>query len=158
APDTPGFLVVTQGTAVTADAAASPLARLGDGEATYVAPDLGTTVAAADGAEAAFQRISIVAAGGIGDPFSPGAGFFDVDLLRDVLETGEALPLPGRAATSLIIVTEGTVLLASESAGTTEETAGSATAVAGAFTVVNAGTSSAVVLVAVIGTLIGTST
>lgn len=155
AADTPVFLVVTRGAAVTADAETSPLARLGIGEAAYVAAALGTTVAAVDGADAALERISIVTDGGIGDPFSPGAGFFDVDLLRGVLEPGEALPLAGGAPTALIMVTEGTVLLAGGSAGTTEETAGAARAVAGAVTLVNAGTSRAVVLVAVIGPPIG---
>jgi uncharacterized surface protein with fasciclin (FAS1) repeats len=123
-----------------------PQWRLAPGEALFddVALDA-RTVAAADAA-----AILISPATGAGpNPFTPGEGLRDVDLVRDVLGMNEALLLQSDVSV-LILVTQGAV-----SVGDTNIPAGSAVAMSGDITLINRAAEPAVVLAVVVGPLAG---
>jgi Bacterial TSP3 repeat len=164
APPTPAvagsdtFFAVTAGALVAADAA-TPIARIAAGEALFVRNDATTTVMPADGAAANFLRISLdTGGGGTGDPFTPGSGVRDVDLVRDVLDPGGTLAIPDSdAAPALVVVVTGSVTVAGDPAGSADVAAAAPDTFDGNLTLVNGGTEPAVVLVAVVGTLVQTT-
>jgi hypothetical protein len=150
------FFAVTAGAVVAADAT-TPIARVAAGEAVFVANDATTTLSAADGAAANFDRIALTIGGqgGTGDPFTPGPGVRDVDLVRDVLEAGGTLTIAdSEAAPALVVVASGGVTVAGDPAGSADVTPGAPDTFDGALTISNGGTDPAVVLVAVVGTLV----
>lgn len=83
------------------------------------------------------------------NPFTPGEGVRDVDLVRDVMSTNEAL-LVETDVSALVMVTAGAV----NASGTTI-TAGSPVALSGSITLINTGPETATVVVAVIGPVLG---
>ena len=123
-----------------------PAWRLAPGEAGFDDVSLDArSVAAVDGA-----LILISPATGSGtNPFTPGEGLRDVDLVRDVLNTNEALLLESDVSV-LVIVTEGAV-----TAGDTTIAAGSAVGLSGDITLINREPEPAVVVAAVIGPVVG---
>ncbi len=154
------FVAVTDGALVAADAA-TPIALLAAGEAMFVPGDAPTMVLPADGAAASFSRIALTEGGpaGAGDPFSPGPGVRDVNLVRDVLDPGGTLAIAeSETAPALVVVVSGGVTVAGDPAGSADVTAGVSDTFAGNLTIVNGGTEPAVVLVAVIGSLVQPAT
>ena len=150
------FVAVTDGALVAADAA-TPIALLAAGEAMFVPGDATTVVVPADGAAASFSRIALTEGGaaGAGDPFTPGPGVRDVNLVRDVLDPGGTLAIAeSETAPALVVVVSGGVTVAGDPAGSADVTAGVSDTFAGNLTIVNGGTEPAVVLVAVIGSLV----
>lgn len=123
-----------------------PAWRLAPGEAAFDDVPLNAqSVATVDNA-----LILISPATGSGtNPFTPGQGVRDVDLVRDVLNTNEALLLESEVSV-LVIVTEGAV-----TTGDTTIAAGSAVALSGDITMINREPEPAVVVAAVIGPLVG---
>ena len=86
------------------------------------------------------------------NPFTPGEGVRDVDLVRDVLSTNEALLL-ATDVSAFVTVTVGTV-----DAGGTPIAGGSSVALSGDITLINRGPEVAIVLAAVFGPLVGGET
>jgi len=142
----PTFLVTTQGSIVTADATATPMALLGAGEGVFVAADATTTIAANAGADAVFQRITLVPSGGVGPQFSLSAGFHDVEIRRALLAPGEQREVPVGEVPTLLVVLSGTI----STTGTAEAGQGAAV-FTGDFGVANDGATAAVVLIATVG-------
>ena len=123
-----------------------PAWRLAPGEAVFDDVPLDArSVATVDGA---LILISPVPGSGT-NPFTPGEGLRDVDLVRDVLNTNEALVLRSDVSV-LVIVTEGAV-----TAGDTTIAAGSPVALSGDITLINRAPEPAVVVAAVIGPVAG---
>ena len=123
-----------------------PAWRLAPGEAVFDDVPLDArSVATVDGA---LILISPVPGSGT-NPFTPGEGLRDVDLIRDVLSTNEALVLRSDVSV-LVIVTEGAV-----TTGGTTIAAGSPVALSGDITLINLAPEPAVVVAAVIGPLAG---
>jgi len=154
------FVVMLEGAAIAADGEGAPIVRLGVGEATFVRDVGPTTLAPADGAGLSLNRISLgePAEGGVGEPFTAGAGVRDVDLLRDVLEPGQTLAIADSpAAPALLLVTEGTVTVAGGPGGSADLAAGASGTFDGALTVVNGGTTPAALLAGVVGALVQTT-
>ena len=151
------FFAVTAGALVAADGE-TPIARVGAGEATFVRKDATTTVMPADGAAANRLGLGTGGAGGAGDPFAPGPGVRDVDLVRDVLDPGGTLAIAdSEAAPKLVVVVTGSVTVAGDPAGSADVTAATPDTFDGNLTLVNGGSEPAVVLVAVVGTLVQTT-
>jgi Bacterial TSP3 repeat len=153
------FFAVTDGALVAADGE-TPIARVAAGEAIFVRKDATTTVMPADGAAANFLRIGLGTGGdgGTGDPFAPGPGVRDVDLVRDVLDPGGTLAIAdNEAAPALVVVVAGNVTVAGDPAGSADVTAATPDTFDGNLTLVNGGSEPAVVLVAVVGTLVQTT-
>ena len=102
-----------------------------------------------------FRRIALVSGGegGTGDPFTPGPGVRDVDLVRDVLDPGGTLAIADSdAAPALVVAVTGSLTVAGDPAGSADVTAAAPDTFDGNLTLVNGGTEPAVVLVAVVGT------
>jgi hypothetical protein len=140
------FLVAGgEGSAVVGGPADEPSAwRLASGEATYAGAG-GDIVARATGSGATtLTAVSAVSGPGT-DPFNPGAGTFDVDLVRDVLTTNEALLLASDVAV-FVVVTDGEVTAADATIA-----AGTGVTLFGDVTLINRGTDAAVVFAAVVG-------
>ena len=154
------FVLVLQGAAIAADVEEAPLVRLGAGEATFVGTAGSTTLAPADGGGLSLNRISLNAPGegGTGDPFTPGPGVRDIDLLRDVLQPGETLAIAdSTAGPALVVVTDGSVTVAGAPSGSADLAAGASGAFDGALTVVNGGTVPAALVVGIVGALVQTT-
>ena len=121
-----------------------PSWRLGGGEATFHRD--GGTLDAVAVSPTGGSVILIKPAPGAGpDSFTPGEGPRDVDLVRDVLGTNEALLLRSTIA-AFVLVTAGAV----DAAGP-PIVVGSPVALSGDVTLINIGTEPAAVLIAVIG-------
>ena len=119
--------------------------RLAEGEAAF-RPAQSVTNAVPLGTEAAtFMALSLVTTENGTQQLVPGAGTHDVDLMRDALAPGEALSLSADIP-ALVLVTAGSV---TGPDGAFEP--GEWRTFAGDFTLTNAGTDVAVVLVAMIG-------
>src|SRR5262245_7439402 len=92
--------------------------RLGSGEAVMLPPSSEALLSTADGS-AAYWTLSIAnvaetgGVGATGGSYTLAAGRRDVDLVRDVLATGEAMQLPDRDVATLLVVTDGTAVAAS---------------------------------------------
>ena len=150
------FFAVTAGALLAAEAG-TPTALIAAGEAMFVRNDATTTVMPTDGAAANFRRIALNSGGegGTGAPFSPGPGIRDVDLVRDVLDPGGTLAIPDSdAAPALVIAVDGSLTVAGDPAGSADVTAAAPGTFDGNLTIVNGGTDTAVVLVAVIGAVV----
>jgi hypothetical protein len=151
------FIAVTDGALVAADGTI-PIALLAAGEALFVGGDATTTVSPAQGTTASFSRLALTpaGAGGVGDPITPGPGVRDVDLVRDVVDPGGTLEIAeGDAGPSLVVVVSGGVTVTvTGAAGSADVTTAAPATFAGNLTIVNGGSEPAVVLVAVVGSLV----
>ena len=125
-------------------------ARLAVGEAIVALPDVGFDVVAASPEGGTIIGVAIAPGAGDGT-FTPGAGTRDVDLVRDVLSTNEAL-IVNAEVSAFVVVTAGAV----DAAGTTIAD-GSGVAMTGNITLINTSPEAATVLVAVVGPSIGTA-
>lgn len=155
APETPSFVAVASGAAIPTSAEGVALARIGAGEATFVSP--GVSLVAADGAPAELLRLAI--APGDGDSPSatlgPPPGLYDIDIVRDVLAPGESLSLADSpAAPALVVAAAGAVTVAGAPSGSVDLAAGQSATLDGSLTLVNAGTTPAVVLAGIVGPLV----
>ena len=130
--------------------------RLGAGEAAMF-PALSGAVLSTAGDAAAYWTLSIAdvaqtgGAGATGGTFSLDAALRDVDLLRDVLATGETLTIPDRDAPTLLLVTGGTVGATSDSGDSIDLADGDAATLDGELTITNDGSEDATVVAGVIG-------
>ena len=123
-------------------------ARLAVGEAIVALPDADFDVVAASPEGGTIIGVAIAPGAGDGT-FTPGAGTRDVDLVRDVLSTNEALIVDAEVS-AFVVVTAGVV----DAAGTTIAD-GSGVAMTGNITLINTSPEAATVLVAVVGPSIG---
>ena len=123
---------------------AAPSWRLRTGEA-ILQRDGGTLDALAVGPSGGSLMLIKAVPGAGPDTFTPGEGPRDVDLVRDVLGTNEALVLQSTVA-AFLLVTSGAVDVAGSVIA-----AGSPVALSGDFTLTNPGSEPATVVVAVIG-------
>jgi hypothetical protein len=123
-----------------------PAWRLAPGEAAF--DDVPLDARSVATVDSALILISPIPGSGP-NPFTPGEGLRDVDLVRDVLNTNEALVLVSDVSV-LVIVTEGAV-----TTGGTTIAAGSPVALSGELTLINLAPEPAVVVAAVIGPVVG---
>ena len=147
----PATFVVADGPAAavaTPSGGGSGGARLAVGEAVVALPGVGFDVVAASPEGGTIIGVAIEPGAGDGT-FTPGAGIRDVDLVRDVLGTNEAL-IVNAEVSAFVVVTAGAV----DSAGTTIAD-GAAVAMVGNITLINTSPEAATVLVAVVGPSIG---
>jgi hypothetical protein len=122
---------------------------LADGEATF--PPAGSAVSVAPTPGAVVHEIAIDVGDGA-DAFDPGDGLRDLDLVRDVLASGESVMIRSDIS-ALILVTAGVATAADGS----EIPAGATRVIVGETTLTNAGDAPAVVLAAILGPLIDDS-
>ena len=144
----PAFLLSDGPAAVVVADPTGPLARLAPGEAMFRSGGAPTDLSTAPASTGQISEIAVVAGSGP-DEFTPGAGIRDVDLVRDVVATNEALILNAEVS-AFVVVSQGAVV-----AGATTITAGSAVALTGSITLINTAAEPAIVAVAVIGPIAG---
>jgi hypothetical protein len=123
---------------------------LADGEATF--PPAGAAVSIVPTPGALVHEIAIDEGDGA-NAFDPGSGLRDLDLVRDVLASGEAITIRSDIS-ALILVTAGTATAADGS----EISTGATRAIVGETTLTNSGGAPVVVLAAIIGTTVDTAT
>src|SRR6187200_16382 len=108
----PTAVTFVLGDAGVVDVAGGAPTRLGPGEAMMLPAFSEALLSTAEGS-ATYWTLSIAnvadtgGAGATGGSFTLDAGPRDVDLVRDVLATGEALQLPDRDVATLLLVTSG---------------------------------------------------
>jgi hypothetical protein len=143
----PTFLVAA---GATVDAGAVRITETGglgwllaDGEATL--PPAGSAVSITPTPGALVHEIAIDEGDGA-DAFDPGDGLRDLDLVRDVLATGESITVRSDVS-ALIVVTAGVATAADGS----EIPSGATRAIVGEITLANTGDAPAVVLAAIVG-------
>ena len=130
--------------------------RLGIGEAVML-PALSEALLSTAGESAAYWTLSIAdvaetgGAGATGGSFSLEAALRDIDLLRDVLVTGETLTIPDRDAATLLLVTAGAAGATSDSGDSIDLSAGDAATLDGELTIANDGSDAATIVAGVIG-------
>jgi hypothetical protein len=149
----PVTFVVADGPApavVTPSGGGSGGARLAIGEAVVALPDVGFDVVAATPEGGTIIGVAITPGAGDGS-FTPGVGTRDVDLVRDVLSTNEALIVSAEVS-AFVVVTGGAV-----DAGGTAIADGTGIAMTGNITLINTAPEAATVLVAVVGPSVGTA-
>lgn len=156
---TPAFWLTYDGVVDAFAPDGLPLARLPEGEAVFVAAETAAVLHAGNGQPAGYYQIEIVsgdAPGGtttIGDPFTPGEGYHDVDLLRNAVAVDGAMTIADSdAAPTLVFVTDGTVTVTTE--GDTDGATlgfGEGRSIDGDLTITNAGEEPAIVVAAVVG-------
>src|SRR6478672_7159848 len=120
----PAFLLSDGPAAVVVADPTGPLARLAPGEALFRSGGAPTDLSTAPASTGQISEIAVVAGSGP-DEFTPGPGVRDVDLVRDVVATNEALILNAEVS-AFVIVSQGAVV-----AGGSTITAGSAVAITG---------------------------
>jgi hypothetical protein len=141
------------------DVAGDAPTRLGSGEALMVPALSEALLSTADGS-AAYWTLSIAnvadtgGVGATGGSFNLAAGQRDVDLVRDVLATGEALQLPDRDVATLLLVTAGSAVAASTDGDSIELADGEAATLDGDLTITNEGEQPTTIVAAVIGTIV----
>ena len=139
------LLAVTSGPAVTVHGAEGTWSRLAAGEATFRFS--GSTASTTASAAATLTTIGLdVATDGGADAFTPGAGTHDMELLRDVLATGETFTLTSELP-AFVLVTSGSVTDAAGAA----LSSGASSNFSGAIALTNSAAEPATILVAVIG-------
>jgi hypothetical protein len=139
------FLALTSGPAVTVHGAEGTWSRLAAGEATFRFS--GSTASTASSAAATLTTIGLdVATDGGADAFTPGAGTHDMELLRDVLATGETFTLTSELP-ALVLVTSGSI---TDAAGA-GLSSGASSNFTGTIALTNSASDPATILVAVIG-------
>ena len=123
---------------------------LADGEATF--RPAGTSVAIDPTPGAWVHEIAIDEGSGA-DAFDPGSGLRDLDLVRDVLATGESITIRSEVS-ALILITAGVAIATDGS----EIPTGATRAVVGETTLTNGGDVPAVVLTVIIGNPVDAAT
>ena len=123
----PSFLVASGGALVVGDVEGTDQVRLASGEATFLAAG-GESVLWVDGGEPSYYAIELVGgesssgAAASERSFSVGEGRRDVDLIRDVVSSGETLTISeNESVPVLVVVTDGAVNVVS--AGGAEDSA-----------------------------------
>jgi hypothetical protein len=140
------FLALTSGPPVAVHGSEGTWSRLAGGEATFrFSGSTASTTAGAAAASLTTVGLDIATDGGA-DAFTPGAGTHDMELLRDVLATGETFTLSTELP-AFVLVTSGSL---TDAAGATLGDGASAN-FTGDLALSNAGTEVATMLVAVIG-------
>jgi hypothetical protein len=110
-----GFTVATDGGILVNDYTSGLQQRLSNGEAAFSESGAFQQHASLSGSDAQYLRIGLVNDGSgdgvvyASDAFSPPGGLRDIDLVRDVLNEGEATTINAGSAPSLIYVTAGEV-------------------------------------------------
>ena len=160
-PGGPSFLVASGGVLVIGDAGGTGQVRLASGEATFLVAG-GESAMWADGGEPSYYAIELVGGESSSDAassersFSVGEGNRDVDLIRDVVSSGETLMISANESVPvLVVVTDGAVNVAS--AGGAEDSAigaGEVILVDGALAITPIGAEPAAVIAAVIGPMV----
>jgi hypothetical protein len=146
----PTFLVSSGPSALVLSDDDGPRARLAAGEALFLPADAPWLLQSASPSGGAALGIAIAAgAGAATDTFTPGASSRDVDLVRDVLSTNEALLLRTDVS-AFVTVVAGAVTTGSSTVGT-----GSSITLTGDITLINTSPETAIVVVAVVGPTIG---
>ena len=154
----PSFLVASGGALVVGDVEGTDQVRLASGEATFLAAG-GESVMWVDEGEPSYYAIELIggessngAAAGERS-FSVGEGRRDVDLVRDVVSSGEALTISANDDLPvLVVVTDGAVNVASAGGG--EDLAigaGDVMLLDGALAITTIGAEPAAVIAVVIG-------
>ena len=142
--DAAGFVVADDG-ALLVSVEGGPRVRLASGEALAVEAGAEVAIAATGDDEAEFYTLGLGrgtaksaaidrAGATVGDPTpfaTPGGAARDMDLLRDVLAADEESELPAGAGPTLLLVTEGTLEVATPNGGSIEIAAGDATTLEG---------------------------
>ena len=154
----PSFLVASGGALVVGDVEGTDQVRLASGEATFLAAG-GESVMWVDGGEPSYYAIELVGgesssgAAASERSFSVGEGRRDVDLIRDVVSSGETLTISeNESVPVLVVVTDGAVNVAS--AGGAEDSAigaGDVMLLDGALAITTIGAEPAAVIAVVIG-------
>jgi Bacterial TSP3 repeat len=140
----PAFLLSDGPAAVVVADSTGPLTRLAAGEAMFRPGGAPTDLSTAPTSTGQISEIALVAGAGP-DQFSPGAGTRDVDLVRDVVATNEALILDAEVS-AFVVVSQGALV-----AGGTTIAAGAPVALTGNVTLINTAPEAAIVAVAVVG-------
>ena len=139
------FLAVTSGPAVTVHGTEGTWSRLAAGEATFRFS--GSSASTAANAAATLTTIGLdIATDGGADAFTPGAGTHDMELLRDVLATGETFTLTSELP-AFVLVTAGNV---TDGTGAALGNGASAN-FTGQISLTNSAAEPATILVAVVG-------
>jgi hypothetical protein len=154
----PAFLVVDDGSLLVIHDEGD-IQHLAVGQAAIVGADGSATLRALDGAPAAYFGIELVAGAptgrptDVGDPFTPGSGARDIELVRDVVAAGETVTIAGADTSStLVLATSGRLTIGiSGSGGTTSVGNGEARVLDGELVVTNQADGPATFVAAIIG-------
>jgi hypothetical protein len=148
-----GFVLATDGVVALTDADGALEARIAPGEAVWTEADSIHAVASLERAPADYVQLALLPASALASerpgtsvvgPFPAPAGqAFDVDLMRDVLERDEESVIPAGLAPGLLLVTHGTLFVASADGAIVELTTGDVAPIAGDITVTGASRSPA---------------
>jgi hypothetical protein len=155
----PAAVTFVLGDTGAVDVAGGSPTRLGPGEAVMLPAFSEALLSTAEGS-ASYWTLSIAnvadtgGAGAAGGSFTLAAGPRDVDLVRDVLATDEALQLPDRDVATLLLVTSGSAVATSSDGDSIDLGGGEAATLDGDLTITNEGEEPATVVAAVIGTIV----
>ena len=143
--ETAAFVLAVGGPPVTTDVLDGSRVRLGRGEALFVGP--GARMLSNGGATDAstLTEIALSASDGEG-VMTPGAGDYDVDLVRDVVAPGESFAVPASRLPVFVLVTNGALANGQGNA----LPAGQASVAAGGVLLSNGGSEPALVVAAVV--------
>ena len=146
--ETAAFVLAVGGPPVTTDVLDGSRVRLGPGEALFAEPGARrlSNGGATDGT--AVAEIALSASDGEG-VMTPGAGDYDVDLVRDVVAPGESFAVPASDLPVFVLVTNGALADGQGNA----LPAGQASVAAGSALLSNGGAEPAVVVAAVVDPL-----
>ena len=146
--ETAAFVLAVAGSPVTTDVPDGSRVRLGRGEALFAGPGARTLSngGATDGST--LTEIALSASDGAG-VMTPGAGDYDVDLVRDVVAPGESFAVPASGLPVFVLVTNGALADGQGNA----LPAGQASVAAGGALLSNGGAEPAVVVAAVVDPL-----
>ena len=160
-----GFVLATDGSLLLTDQETGKQVRLGTGEAALVGEGTVQQRASLTGQPVDYLSLELTSTdapapsdGAIvlqpGAPFSSPSGLRDLDLVSDVMSTGETLSIPGTGASNVILVTAGAAEVAQSGADPVVLLAGEAASFSGDFSVEPAatgGVGSASIVIAMIG-------
>jgi hypothetical protein len=156
-----GFLLADDGVVAVIDAHGAPLARVAPGEAVWLPPPTSGAVITLERRSSAYYELALVPATELADddratpvgaPFAAAAGdAFDVDLIRDTLERAEESVIAAGPMPALLLVTAGTVFVASADGSVVELTTGRSIPLAGETVVSGASRAASTFVVARIG-------
>lgn len=151
-----GFVLAQGDPILVDDAATNAQTRLAGGEALFVAGGGGQTRAGVGAQSAKYMAISLVTSENAPNPgnvFPAPDGLRDIDLVRDVLAANEKTAIAGTDAPILVLVTAGSIAVATGGAGGPTQTVGTGAAAVfkGDLTLTNTGKVDAVVVTGVIG-------
>ena len=156
-----GFILAQEGALAVTDGRGALLARLAPGEAVWTPPGSVRAVASLERDPIDAIDIALLPAAALatdnrgtatGAPFAAPAGaFFDVDLLRDILQRDEETSVPTGSAPALLLVTDGGVFVAPDSGEATQVAKGGVAQIDGDAVITGASHGPAAFVVARIG-------